>query len=438
MEERDYAREYGNRLRQIRQAKGLSQNDLAEKMHTSSQNVSKWEKNGVSNVNTVMQLSEMLGQDITADQIDQEGTVGEIGQEILITLIKNEGYVEYDSLKKGLFGLPDTRVVGEILKLERIGCVIREQYKDYCDQSHDSIFVTAKGIITIKNMKGTIPDIDEDAIYQCKSYESRLEEDERNIQEHIEKNEISKLLWNLPFSVYRIDYLWHLKNRYQEDFPQLDAMCYDAYMMYELGEKLAGENAFFDILYRMAFGYDNETYKWILEEDISDEDFAEDFREGMELSGFIDEKAGMDYLAENAQEKFSEILPWIRRTKRVDLIDYDTLDNEEKEKYDSYVENKQTDYDVFLQHVKKENFDNCLRWFTEEEIRAWIGENYKPAATEEQKEADSVISRVNEIEPNTLYYFYQFPQEWENNGLAQMVRDIWGLPTKDEYEAIWE
>ena len=115
MEERDYAREYGNRCRQIRQAKGISQADLAVKMNTTPQNVHKWEKNGISNVNTVMQLSEVLGQDITADQIDQEGIVGEIGREILSVLIKMKGYVEFSVLPRFLYGMSDCNILDEYL-----------------------------------------------------------------------------------------------------------------------------------------------------------------------------------------------------------------------------------------------------------------------------------------------------------------------------------
>ena len=106
MAERSYSTEYGNRCRQIRMAKGLSQEALAKKMSTTAQNVSKWEREGIANVDTVMRLSEVLGQDITADEIDQEGSVGEIGKEILRTLVANEGYCDFTRLVDSLFGLP--------------------------------------------------------------------------------------------------------------------------------------------------------------------------------------------------------------------------------------------------------------------------------------------------------------------------------------------
>ena len=84
MAERDFAKEYGNRCRQIRMVKGISQQALADMMHTTPQNVSKWEKNGISNVNTVMQLSEVLG------QIPPERLSG--GAKALILMYEEEGF----------------------------------------------------------------------------------------------------------------------------------------------------------------------------------------------------------------------------------------------------------------------------------------------------------------------------------------------------------
>ena len=88
---KSYAMEYGNRCRQIRMAKGLSQSYVAEKMFTTAQNVSSWERSGISDVDKIKQLSEVLSQDIMADEIDQEGIVGEVGREILTILVRQQG-----------------------------------------------------------------------------------------------------------------------------------------------------------------------------------------------------------------------------------------------------------------------------------------------------------------------------------------------------------
>ena len=47
MDHREYAKECGLRLRRVRMEKNLSQQDLADKMFTTPQNVSKWEKEAV-------------------------------------------------------------------------------------------------------------------------------------------------------------------------------------------------------------------------------------------------------------------------------------------------------------------------------------------------------------------------------------------------------
>ncbi|MBQ8946529.1 MAG: helix-turn-helix transcriptional regulator [Lachnospiraceae bacterium] len=81
MEEKDYAKEYGLRYKQIRQAKGLSQQALADLMHVTPQAVSKWEK---------------------------------------------EGYADFNYLEGNLYGLSADRISNEVFKLERIGLVVRE------------------------------------------------------------------------------------------------------------------------------------------------------------------------------------------------------------------------------------------------------------------------------------------------------------------------
>ena len=83
MEKNSVSKEVGLRLRRIRMAKGLSQQELAEKAFTSPQNISKYEKEGIANIDTIRRLSEVLETDLLMDEVDQEGTVGEIGSEIL-------------------------------------------------------------------------------------------------------------------------------------------------------------------------------------------------------------------------------------------------------------------------------------------------------------------------------------------------------------------
>ena len=95
----------GIRCRQIRMSKGISQQELADKMHVTAAAISKWEKEGISNIDVISELSNILGQDITADQIDQEGSIGEIGKEILTLLVKCNGYQDYSDLCSNMYGI---------------------------------------------------------------------------------------------------------------------------------------------------------------------------------------------------------------------------------------------------------------------------------------------------------------------------------------------
>ena len=75
----------------------------------------------------------------------------------------------------------------------------------------------------------------------------------------------------------------------------------------------------------------------------------------------------------------------------------------------------------------------CSEWFTEEEILKFVEENYKPAAKEHEYMIDDLISKINKLNPRTMEYYYQFPESWEKNGMAQKIRGVWGLPTRGEW-----
>ncbi len=142
-EVRNYARECGIRCRQIRMAKGMSQQQLADKMNVTAAAISKWEKEGINNIDQIMRLSDILRQDITADQLDQEGTVGEVGKEILRRLAFSEGSISADDLFDDMYGMKQNRICNELFKLERIGVIVREQFWDFSNEERDYIFITA-------------------------------------------------------------------------------------------------------------------------------------------------------------------------------------------------------------------------------------------------------------------------------------------------------
>ena len=143
------AQECGLRLKRIRDAKNLTQQELAIMVHLSPQAISKYEKNGISDINIIQKLTSILGYDLLTDEQNEEGTVGEVGKEILFKLIENNGFIEVGQLIAEMYGLDNNRITDEIVKLRRIGMVVREQYVDFYDFKIDGLFITAKGIICI-------------------------------------------------------------------------------------------------------------------------------------------------------------------------------------------------------------------------------------------------------------------------------------------------
>lgn len=83
MENADRAIEIGLRCKRLRMAKGMSQQELADRAGTTPQNVSKFEKNGISDIYWIDLLSDILGKSLLISERDTEGTIGEMGKEIL-------------------------------------------------------------------------------------------------------------------------------------------------------------------------------------------------------------------------------------------------------------------------------------------------------------------------------------------------------------------
>ena len=81
------AKKIGERCRKFRNALGVSQQALADQVGTTPQNISKYEKEGVYNIETIQALSQALGHDLLSDEMENEGDVGEIGRELLCAMI---------------------------------------------------------------------------------------------------------------------------------------------------------------------------------------------------------------------------------------------------------------------------------------------------------------------------------------------------------------
>ena len=158
------AKKIGERCRKFRNALGVSQQALADQVGTTPQNISKYEKEGVYNIETIQALSQALGHDLLSDEMENEGDVGEIGRELLCAMIGYKfpfhsteyglGYIYTKDLfeQNVMYGLDENRIVREIFKLEKLGLCVREQYTDFYGEQIDRVFITAKGAITIKHI----------------------------------------------------------------------------------------------------------------------------------------------------------------------------------------------------------------------------------------------------------------------------------------------
>lgn len=265
----------GLRIKNARNAKGWSQAELAERMNTTSQNISKFEK-GLSNMEYIAQLSNILDTNLLEDVIDVDGGVTEIGKEILFQLITHKGRCEMWMLEDHyMYGLSEHQITKEVVKLAKIGLVVREKYFDYNEEEIDELFITAKGIIILKNMQlnSTQSEAIEEALNPTKevifgktigedriparSYEYQIGPAScyAEVIESHKQNSIEKVLRSLPVvseeepsNPYRLFFIDYLKRKYQDGYtPELDCIEKTGMFYYSFYES---------IISRMIFGVD--------------------------------------------------------------------------------------------------------------------------------------------------------------------------------------
>ena len=472
MEKNSVSKEVGLRLRRIRMAKGLSQQELAEKAYTSPQNISKYEKEGIANIDTIRRLSEVLETDLLMDEVDQEGTVGEIGSEILSILIDNDGNIEtYWILNKFMHGMSKERVNHEIFKLEKIGMCVREEFKDYNELTKDVLFLTAKGLITYKNMViGKRSEEYVDKVMETQTYEELIGGAD-SYQDRIEKRPFEKLVRFIPESgAYRINLIRYLQL-------QLTSGLYIECFMGD-PDCLTGVNAYYDIIYRMALGLTNDvfldegglcwedSYDWRLKDfyrkeklyevdDEGDNSFLEEMKEQFEEDLGITEEPEQHQLT--SQELFDIIYKAQKlANKEAGISDEEdgipdeeneavqlpseeddeeeALDPEQEEKQEKLKEyhERETRYNnyrhyperIYKEEVVKHSSPNPMDWFTKEEIEQFIRKNFGRAKYLGERMVDEAIFELAKTHRKVIEKYYVFPREWEKNGLADLFREL--------------
>ena len=290
------AKKIGERCRKFRNALGVSQQALADQVGTTPQNISKYEKEGVYNIETIQALSQALGHDLLSDEMENEGDVGEIGRELLCAMIGYKfpfhsteyglGYIYTKDLfeQNVMYGLDENRIVREIFKLEKLGLCVREQYTDFYGEQIDRVFITAKGAITIKhiiNSDEILSYLDDIVTYEiiCGKYSS--------YQEYIDNNVLEKKIRNLPMnSSFRANYIHFLHRNFEKglDCYRLDMNMSPCFF--------SGRNCYYDIMYHMIIDFDltqsDSYWRLINEFDGYDEIYEESL--GMDVEKY---KAGI-------------------------------------------------------------------------------------------------------------------------------------------------
>ena len=435
MEDKKVAKECGLRLRRVRMAKNMSQQALADKMYTTPQNVSKWENQGISDVDTIKELSRILGQDILSDERNEEGVVGEIGKHILKQVAQNNGFIPVDDLiDKHMYGLGVEIVTDEIFKLERIGMCVREQYKNFYDNEEDMLFITAKGVITLNNFSafGGI---------MTKTYEQFLE-GRSTIQEYYDENQLEKLVRNLCCnSTYRIDYINYLANKYEKCYINEGRDSHGAMKLFE--NVLPEWEIEYSILFRMIMGLSDKmmcNYLDNLMGDVYGDEEIDELSYDMLEWKYSGRLSYFDSKLYNKSKMIKEWCDniWAQRETMKKERDETEISEEEKE----YLQQKVVVEEALDEYMAFDNGDieyfikqrNAFvegkypsEWFSIDEIKAFIRDNFRSAETPAEKEIDEILAKINELDPSSLNY-YQCSWEWHKAGIDDLIKSYYNLP----------
>jgi transcriptional regulator with XRE-family HTH domain len=442
MENISTAIEIGQRCRKFRNALGLSQQALADKIGTTPQNISKYEKDGIHDIEVIQEISKALGHDLLTDEVDAEGIVGEIGREILLILINGKGYVDsYDILSGDkLYGLTEERCTKELFKLEKIGLCVREQYTDFYERKQDKIFVTAKGVITLKHIE-SVQNM-EDKLKDVLTYEM-ICDGKTSYQELFDIDILTKKIINLkPIKGFRINFIKYLRNKcWRSAYDYLDELKDDLFNGMTRGI-ITGTNAYFDILFSMAVGFSRKDADFCMECVESEENQEFEELDSLNSELYPDEEIKNRFLwnFKNCVSAAKTMLPNCVADEKLNS----QLSIEEVEKKRARWEELADKFDeqdafyskldlnaIYLEACEKHESKNPLDWFSKEEIETFIRENILPPANEEEKQLEEQLIQIMQMEPGIVKRYFEFTSEWEENGLADLVRTLYKVTSTE-------
>ena len=81
--------------------------------------------------------------------------------------------------------------------------------------------------------------------------------------------------------------------------------------------------------------------------------------------------------------------------------------------------------ETFTSKLEEHGGENPLYWYSKDEIETFIKKNILGANSEYEEEIEQQLLRINEMVPNLVSAYFDFPTEWEENGLADLVRNLY-------------
>lgn len=448
--ENESGRIAGTVIRQMRMSRGLTQEELAEKMHCSAQKIGKDEKVGISKIEVVQEYARVFNcspGEILQGTYETEGDLGTIGREILALLVKHKGFITVSELsnKEYMFGLNDKYVTKEIVKLSNMGMCVREQYIDFYDNEIDGLFITAKGLIAVKNCSWNSQRIEEiqDSLPNVMTYELILGEFV-NYQELLNARVLEKRVRNLGYcGSYRVDYMQWLHKEYHAPYYGETKKKHG-----EVLPCLPGDTPYFDLCYRMLLGLDNKFIEEIFCEYLFRDEMAvaekkKDHKDKIKekekecFGDFTEILAAGNYGTSEedcwkefsywAQEYFveQEDSPFYSKTRY--LFSGGSEENI-REPWESEMQNLREynqychaigfldlGHDRGLYEFKKEREGvNLTKPFAEKDMISFIKANYRRPETKEEKIFEETLRKLNEDYPETLGYYDEIPLEWKH------------------------
>jgi len=468
MSEKNLSTFLGEQCRKYRKIQGLTQEELAVRLNTTAQTVSNYERQGIKDVDTEEAVAKALGVNLREETADKEGTVGEVGKEILFCLLENGGKCPVDTIiEKEMYGMSKERVNHEIEKIAQLDMCSRDNYVDFHGKKKDDLFITAKGIITYKNLVSDSFHEKklEEVLPKVVSYEMALSPNRNEIsncrlssakdmEEYIEMRPWISKIYSLNINRnFMADFIAYLYRVWTTEFSSIG---HYVLSRNEVNILFPGQNIYHDIIYRMAYGFSNEwRCKWLLGETADDENIKygelseeeeillqkeapEEFIKMMDEveeesrrddeENEYNEKNGIDpdaiWHRDYLEESFYNEFPWV----------YDQDDKETMELVKNFWPKELRDMCSLNCAARRKTYnanapkgkEKCFpaEWFSKEEIEAFIRENYKKPRNYKERKMLSTLVEINKVLPQALWFYFDFPKEWEENGLADLVREL--------------